>query len=63
VIDARQPFSDFQVRLVDGTARSTFSRAPAFDVRQRGRLTGGPRPRSQHTKRKRAEAAAWLEHT
>src|SRR5258708_16815422 len=64
LLDARQPFSDFHVRLVykDG-AEQFFSTTgvPTFDAA--GIFTGYRGLARRITKRKRAEQLLWLEHT
>src|SRR5260221_2858268 len=64
LLDARQPFSDFHVRLVykDG-AEHFFSATgvPTFD--SAGIFTGYRGLARRITKRKRAEQLLWLEHT
>src|SRR5258706_199660 len=64
LLDARQPFSDFQVRLVaENGAEHFFSTTgvPTFD--SAGVFTGYRGLARRITKRKRAEQLLWLEHT
>src|SRR5438874_747595 len=64
LLDARQPFSDFQVRLVDGDGAEHFfssTGVPTFD--SAGVFTGYRGLARRITKRKRAEQLLWLEHT
>src|SRR5882672_5967236 len=64
LLDARQPFSDFHVRLVDENgAEHLFSTtgAPTFDGA--GIFTGYCGLARRITQRKRAEQLLWLEHT
>src|SRR5438477_5154162 len=64
LLDARQPFSDFHVRLVDENgAEHLFSSTgvPTFDGA--GVFTGYRGLARRVTKRKRAEQLLWLEHT
>src|SRR5256712_8084833 len=64
LLDARQPFSDFHVRLVDGNGAEHFfstSGVPTFD--SAGVFTGYRGLARRITKRKRAEQLLWLEHT
>ncbi|HTF14666.1 MAG TPA: EAL domain-containing protein [Burkholderiales bacterium] len=64
LLDARQPFSDFHVRLVDKDGAQHFfstTGAPTFDAA--GIFTGYRGLARRITKRKRAEQLLWLEHT
>src|SRR6266849_6753475 len=64
LLDARQPFSDFHVRLVDGNGAEHFfstTGVPTFDGA--GIFTGYRGLARRLTKRKRAEQLLWLEHT
>src|SRR5438309_4507 len=64
LLDARQPFSDFHVRLVDENGAEHFfstSGVPTFD--SAGIFTGYRGLARRITKRKRAEQLLWLEHT
>src|SRR6266849_1428956 len=64
LLDARQPFSDFHVRLVDENGAEHFfstTGAPTFD--SAGIFTGYRGLARRITKRKRAEQLLWLEHT
>src|SRR6266436_7478159 len=64
LLDARQPFSDFQVRLVDENGAEHFfssTGVPTFDGA--GVFTGYRGLARRVTKRKRAEQLLWLEHT
>jgi diguanylate cyclase (GGDEF)-like protein/PAS domain S-box-containing protein len=64
LLDARQPFSDFQVRLVDENGAEHFfstTAIPTFD--NAGVFTGYRGLARRVTKRKRAEQLLWLEHT
>jgi len=64
LLDARQPFSDFQVRLVDESGAEHFfssTGVPTFD--SAGVFTGYRGLARRVTQRKRAEQLLWLEHT
>src|SRR5437764_1827047 len=64
LLDARQPFSDFQVRLVDANGAEHFfssTGVPTFD--SAGVFTGYRGLARRITKRRRAEQLLWLEHT
>ena len=64
LLDARQPFSDFEVRLVDKNGAEHFfstSGVPAFDPS--GVFTGYRGLARRITQRKRAEQLLWLEET
>ena len=64
LLDARQPFSDFEVRLVDQNGAEHFfstSGVPAFDPS--GIFTGYRGLARRITQRKRAEQLLWLEET
>ena len=64
LLDARQPFSDFQVRLVDENGTEHFfstTGVPTFD--SEGLFTGYRGLARRITRRKRAEELLWLEHT
>jgi len=64
LLDARQPFSDFHVRLVDENGAEHFfstTGAPTFDGA--GIFTGYRGLARRITKSKRAEQLLWLEHT
>ena len=64
LLDARQPFSDFEVRLVDQNGAEHFfstSGVPAFDPS--GVFTGYRGLARRITQRKRAEQLLWLEET
>jgi len=64
LLDARQPFSEFQVRLVDESGAEHFfssTGVPTFD--SEGVFTGYRGLARRITRRKRAEQLLWLEHT
>src|SRR5713101_3691601 len=64
LLDARQPFSDFHLRLVDENGAEHFfstTGIPTFD--SAGTFTGYRGLARRITKRKRAEQLLWLEHT
>src|SRR5260370_36453146 len=64
LLDARQPFRDFHVRLVDKTGAEHFfstTGVPTFDTA--GIFTGYRGIARRINKRNRAEQLLWLEHT